>query len=92
MNRLRTFWDRTMQTAAWVKCLVFNPPLEWVDAETHEVTFVEKTTRRRYATTFRPMWMTLAFTTSAECGCRRRFGLWKVLICMEHAGFGKDEA
>lgn len=76
---------QTKETARWVWGIVRNPDVVWVDPETHEEDSRERWKRRDRFHTLRPIWMYSFLTTGPGCGCRKRFGLWNTLWCMEHA-------
>lgn len=83
------------QTAAWLWDVARNPDVVWVDPESGEEASRERWTRMARWHTLRPIWMYHFLTTKAACGCRRRFGLWRVITCGDHLGFdltdGVDE-
>lgn len=78
------------QTASWLWGIVRNPDVVWVDVDTGaELSEYWKRIDRFHI--LRPMWMYTFLTTEADCGCRKRFGLWRVIICSEHTGFWDNE-
>lgn len=45
----------------------------------------EQFSRRDMWALTRPYWTYTALTTLADCGCRRRLGVWRTLWCVDHA-------
>lgn len=73
-------------TLRWGWSLITNPELVWLNTD-GSVAERERINRfRGYMTwwSIRPLWMHYALTTRAHCGCRRRFGLWRTIICSDH--------
>lgn len=80
------------RTTEWAWGMVRNPPLVW-NNEDGSFSHTEQVPRfggdfNRWA--LRPMWMYRLLTTNPGCGCRRRFGLWRTIYCMDHAEFSLD--
>jgi hypothetical protein len=78
MNKLK-------DTASFLWDVIRNPDVVWVDTETGETASVERWTRVQRWHTFRPYWTHTIFTKRYPCGCRKRFGLWATIWCMDHA-------
>lgn len=73
------------QTAWWLWYGIRNPDVVWVDPETGEESSRERWKRIDRLRTFRPIWMSYFLTTGTGCGCRKRFGLWHTMWCMNHS-------
>lgn len=69
--------------------LVLNRPLVWL-ARDGSVTYERYRRAERWAIT-RPGWTFYVLTTGPGCGCRRRFGLWRTIICSPHMGLRLDD-
>lgn len=70
------------EVAVWLWGVVKNPDVVWVDTHTGEETR-ERWKRRDRFRLLCPL--RYVFTTRSGCGCLRRFGLWKIAFCAEHA-------
>lgn len=71
------------QIAHWSWGMIWNRPLVWENADG---TFSHTEKVRRFKGPFsrwtiRPMIFHTAFTTRPDCGCRKRFGLWRTIWC-----------
>jgi hypothetical protein len=91
LDRRTTVTGKIQETAGWLWGVIRNPPIEWTDTETGELTHTETMTRSTRFHVFRPYWTHVAFTTDPGCGCRKRFGLWATIWCMEHAFESEDD-
>lgn len=82
-----------MKTLSWAWSMIRNPDMVWLNEdgsvfETEHVPRFGGEYMNRWS--LRPMWMHYAFTTKPGCGCRKRFGLWNTIWCMDHARFDLD--
>ena len=66
-----------MSTLRFIRDLIANPPVMFGDDE-------EQWTRRERWQVLRPMWTHTIATTRDECGCQRRFGMWRTIWCAGH--------
>lgn len=68
------------QLFGWLRQLAFNPPLEWEDGETEQVS-------RKVIWRMKPSWLRNLGTRELSCGCRRRIRMvtyrWG---CSKHLG------
>ena len=76
--------SRAGEAASWLWGVVRNPDVVWVDVHTGEKS-TEHMSRWTRFHIFKPIWVTYACTTKLSCGCRKRFGLWRIIFCSEHA-------
>ena len=67
-----------MTTLSFLRDLITNPPVVFGDGDE------EHWTRRERWQILRPMWTHTIATIEAPCGCCRRFGLWRTIVCAEH--------
>jgi hypothetical protein len=72
------------QTVSWLWDVIRNPDVVWVDGNTGEEVNRERWKRSTRWHTLRPIWTFYVFTIRAECGCRKRFGLWHTIYCSKH--------
>lgn len=72
------------QTGHWAWGIVRNPDLTLHEQTTGAEEHI-RVSRHFRMHALKPMWMYKFLTTEAECGCLRRFGLWRVIICYDHA-------
>lgn len=82
-----------MRTLRWLWGLIRNPELVWLNPD-GTVYRTEKVNRFRGPFTrwdLRPYWFDTILTTHAACGCRKRFGLWHTVWCMDCCGFNLDD-
>ena len=61
-----------------IRDIITNPPIQFGDEPP------EHWSRWERWQVFRPMWTHTLLTTHADCGCRRRFGLWRTIYCAPH--------
>ena len=83
--------EKTKQTYGWLRDIVLNPDIVWIDPETREEVGHERWTRRRRWHLLRPTWTYYFLTTRSGCGCVKRFGLWHTMWCTSHAGLDELE-
>lgn len=78
------------QTASWLWDVIRNPDVVWLDGNTGGEASRERWKRIDRFRILRPTWTFYFLTTKQGCGCRKRFGLWRTIICSDHVAHSAD--